>query len=107
MATTEEVKAALKWWRQFRELDVYKTDMAFTLADAYAEEHPPDDDEPAEFYWARGVIFEAFADSVRPLLYATDCVDKKGVLICSQGGDTLLFNPTRGSLRRLLKEVSK
>jgi hypothetical protein len=89
---TDEVKAALQ---AFREQECDECDL-FTIAHAFAAEHPPDDDEP--------VTLEELKKLNQPDFYSGRT---------AQGGlwltltDQTHFNPTRGQLRKLLSALEE
>lgn len=112
---TEEVKKALAWWRErgdyYRE--TYRRDLeAIVLIDAFAELHPPDDDEPVTGEWllANGWDESAVGLNLYVTFFESSCKDglfayvsDTGILIlCSPKSGPLQHNPTRGQLRRLI-----
>jgi hypothetical protein len=119
---TDEVKAALKWWQDYgsKQRHPYSDSIlekVALLANAFAAEHPADDDEPVTVEWllAEGFIrSEAFTGYLmlffegksKDSLFAK--VFDEGIGIFSgPGREQLQFNPTRGQLRRLLSALEE
>lgn len=57
---TDEVKAALEWWREESKKKPHEWLLPpfVTIMDAYAELHPPDDDEPLTHEFVQGLLGE-------------------------------------------------
>ncbi len=94
---SDEVKAALEWWRGPHDDDFYVDPRAATLAKAYAELYQPDDDEPVTVEFCREHIAD-FDNHTR--LYGNETVVSMKI-------NFIVGRTTRGQLRRLLKAMEK
>ncbi len=111
----DEVKAALKWWRVNRKQVGFVRGQEITLADAFAAEHPPDEDEPITPEWLNGRkdLTRQIGRFYPHWLYgdtrtgAMTYEYKNGWAVQFKDGFWPKRLTTRGQLLRLLKELEQ